>query len=114
MKSFNVMMPKNFSRSFSDIKEFILGNKKTQIWIALFSVVSLIYVVSKMSETSTVVYRDYQKPNFSEGRILGSQTSTYLKSKEAQLNKAARRIMAENKALKDRMVLLEKRMEAKS
>ena len=64
MKSLNEMMPKNFSRSFSDIKDFILGSKKTQVWIALFSVVSLIYVVSKMSETSTVVYRDYQKPNF--------------------------------------------------
>jgi hypothetical protein len=108
------MMPKHFFRSVTDIKDFVMASKTTQIGIALFSLFSIVYITSKMSETSKVIYRDYQKPNFSEGRILGSQTSTYLKSKEVQLNKAARRIMAENKSLKDRMVLLEKRMEAKS
>ncbi len=114
MNIFKNLIPKHIFRWVTDVKDFILESKKTQVGIAFFTVFSLVYVTSKMSETSQIVYRDYQKPNFSEGRILGRQTSTYLKSKEVQLNRAARRIMAENKSLKDRMSLLEKRMEAKS
>ena len=114
MKSFNEMVPRNLNKLFSDIKDFITENKRTQIGVGLFLVFSLVYITSKVSETNKVVYRDYQKPVFTEGRILGSQTSSYLKSKEVQLNKAARKIMADNKALQERLVLIEKRIEAKS
>lgn len=105
---------KNFFRQFLEAKEFIIRNPKTKIGLIVFSVLSLVYITSKVSETKKVVYRDNQNPAFTEGRILGSQASSYLKNKEVQLGKTARKLMAENKALVERMSELEKRMEAKS
>ena len=103
---------KNLLRQLGEIRH-LLGNPKTRVGLFVFLGVSLIFVVSKMSETKKVVYRDYQSPVFKEGRILGSQTSSYLKNKEIQLGKTAKRIMAENKVLQERLNLLEKRMETK-
>ena len=104
---------KHFLRQFFETKRILLQNPKTKISLFVFLSISLVYITSKVSEKKKVVYRDHQKPVFKEGRILGSQTSSYLKSKEAQLGKTAQKIIAENKALSERLKLLEKRMEAK-
>lgn len=114
MKSFNDYVPKNFMRSFNDVKDFLLQNPKTKIGLIAFLVIGSIYVVSKFTETQKVVYKDYRKPVFTEGRIFGSQATSYLKSKEVQLGKTARKIMAKNKALEEKLKSLEKRIEAKS
>lgn len=114
MNSFNHYVPKNFMRSFNNIKEFLLQNPKTRIGLVAFLMIGSIYVVSKFSETQKIVYKDHRKPVFTEGRIFGSQATSYLKSKEVQLGKTARKIMAKNKALEEKLKLLEEKVEAKS
>ena len=114
MKQLNEYVPKHFMRSFNDVKEFLLQNPKTKIGLIAFLAIGSIYVASKFSETQKVVYKDHRKPVFNEGRIFGSQATSYLKSKEIQLGKTARNIIANNKLLEEKLKLLEKRMEAKS
>ncbi|MFT6632818.1 MAG: hypothetical protein ACJAS4_002783 [Bacteriovoracaceae bacterium] len=114
MKQINEYVPKHLMRNINDFKEFLFQNPKTKVGLIAFLAIGSIYVASKFSETQKVVYKDHRKPVFSEGRIFGSQASSYLKSKEAQLGKTARKIMANNKLLEEKLKLLEKRMEAKS
>ena len=95
------------------MRQSLFAHPRTKIGFVILVVLSLVYVASKMSETKKVIYRDHQSPAFKEGRILGSQTSSYLKNKEMQLGKAAKKIMAENKALGERLKALEKQVEAK-
>ena len=114
MSLFIKNISKHFLRQFVEIKNILFQNPKSKISLFVFLGLSLVYITSKVSEKKKVVYRDHQSPVFKEGRILGSQTSSYLKSKEAQLGKTAQKIMAENKALSERLKLLEKRIEAKS
>lgn len=107
------IISKYFLRQLIEIKKFLFSNPKTKMSLFIFLGLVLIYIVSKVSETKKVVYRDHQRPVFKEGRILGSQTSSYLKNKEMQLGKTAKKIIAKNKALEERLRSLEERMEAK-
>ncbi len=111
------LLVKNFFkhslRQYSSAKKSLLAYPKTKVGLFLFLGLSLIYITSKMSETKKVIYRDHQRPVFKEGRIFGSQTSSYLKNKEVQLSKTAKKIMAESQALEARIRELEKQMEAK-
>ena len=104
---------KHLLRQYNGAKKSLLSHPKTKIGLFIFFGLSLIYVTSKMSQTKKVIFRDHQSPVFKEGRILGSQASSYLKNKEMQLGKTAKKIIAENKALEVRLRELEKRMEAK-
>ncbi|MBT4791321.1 MAG: hypothetical protein HON90_07105 [Halobacteriovoraceae bacterium] len=114
MKSMNNYNPKYFLRSIGEIKGFLTENPRTKIALISFVLFGTVYVVSKMSEDQKIVYKDHRKPVFSKGRILGAQAASYLKSKEAMLSKTARKIMAKNKSLEERLKLLEKRIDVKS
>lgn len=104
---------KHFLRQYNEIKKALFAHPRTKIGLFIFLGIGLIYVTSKMSETKQVIYRDHQSPVFKEGRILGSQASSYLKNKEVTLGKTANKIIAENKALEERLKALENKMEVK-
>ena len=110
----NKYIPKNIQRNYEDAIGFFSNNPKSKVIVLGFVFFMAVFAVSKYSETNSVVYRDNNKPVFSEGRILGRQTKSFLKSKEIQLSKATRKIMASNKALLEKINTLEKRMEVKS
>lgn len=107
-------IPKNIQRSYEDTLGYFSNNPKSKIIVLGFVFFMAVFVVSKYSETNNVVYRENKKPVFTEGRILGTQKNSFLKSKEQQLSKTAKKIMASNKALLEKIQKLEKRMEAKS
>lgn len=98
----------------SNFKDHLHANPKMKLTLAIFSVFGIIYTASILSESKEVVFRDYQNPSFEKGRILGTQTSSYLNDKKNMLTKTARKIMSKNKLLEDRLMRLEKRLEAKS
>jgi hypothetical protein len=114
MKILKNYMPKYFMKSLCDFKEFLFQNQKTKVGFITLTVLGSIFVISKFSETQKIVYKDHRKPVFNEGRIFGSQAISYLKSKEAMLGKTARRIIAKNKLLEEKMKSLEKKLEGKS
>ena len=107
-------VPKNILRGFDDTKDYFSSNPKSKFILLGFVFFIAVYAVSKYSETNNVVYRENKKPVFTEGRILGTQKNSFLKSKEQQLSKTAKKIMASNKVLLEKIQKLEKRMEAKS
>ena len=90
-------------RQYNETRKSFFVHPRARIGFVVFIGLSLFYVASKMSETKRVIYRDYQSPVFNEGRILGSQASSYLKKKEMQLGKTAKKIMAENKVFEERL-----------
>lgn len=104
---------KHFLRQYKETKKFLFTQTSTKIGLCIFLGISLIYVTSKMLETKEVIYRDHQSPVFKKGRILGSQTSSYLKNKEMNLGRTAKKIIAENKVLEARLKALERQMEVK-
>ena len=109
----NIFQKKNF-RAFKNLGAYFVEDKKARLGLIVFSLFMLIYITSKISESNHVVYRGNQNADFSQGRIFGTQTSSYLKSKEVMLNKTARKILADNNALREKIRLIEERMEAKS
>lgn len=112
--SINNYIPKNILRSVDEAKDYFSNNPKSKFVVLGFAFFIATYTVSKYSETNNVVYRENKKPVFTEGRILGTQKNSFLKSKEQQLSKTAKKIMASNKLLLEKIQKLEKRMEAKS
>lgn len=97
----------------NSFKDHLHANPRLKISLVVFSVFGVIYTASILSESKKVVFRDYQNPSFEKGRILGTQTSSYLNDKKNLLSKTARKIMNKNKLLEDRLMRLEKRIEAK-
>ncbi len=110
----NDYVPKNIQRSIEDTKGYFSNNPKSKFVVLGFLFFITVYAASKYSETNNIVYRENKKPVFTEGRILGTQKNSFLRSKEQQLSKTAKKIMASNKVLLDKIQKLEKRMEAKS
>jgi len=106
-------IPKNILRGLEDTKNYFYNNPKSKFLVLGFVFCVSVYIVSKYSETNNIVYRENKKPVFTEGRILGTQKNSFLRSKEQQLSKTAKKIMASNKALLEKVQKLEKRMEAK-
>ncbi|MCP3930873.1 MAG: hypothetical protein GY909_17515 [Oligoflexia bacterium] len=107
-------IPKNIQRSYEDTLGYFSNNPKSKLIVFGFVFFMAVFAVSKYSETNNVVYIENKKPVFTEGRILGTQKNSFLKSKEQQLSKTAKKIMASNKALLEKVQKLEKRIEAKS
>lgn len=111
--NFSNYIPKNIQRSYEDTLGYFSNNPKSKFIVLGFVFFMAVFAVSKYSETNNVVYRENKKPVFTEGRILGTQKNSFLKSKEQQLSKTAKKIMASNKALLEKVQKLEKRIEAK-
>lgn len=103
----------NLQRFFNTSKEYLKHNPGVKYSLLGLSIMGMIYTYSKITENNQVIYRDRQAPNFEQGRILGTQKESYLHDKKIQLSKAAKKIMAKNKILEDRLHNLEKQLEAK-
>ena len=101
-------------RYLDEIKGFIDDNPKMKVSLIAFTFFILVYSVSKLSEDKRTVRKISTTPSFHDGKILGNQKTNFLKSKERLLSKTAKKIMHKNKMLEEKLLLLEKRMEAKS
>ena len=91
-----------------------LASPKVKVWGFVFLIICLIFIFSKAREQGQkVVYRSTERPSFREGRILGTPRETYLRSKELQLERVAKKITTQNRALVERIGDLEQRLEEK-
>jgi hypothetical protein len=99
----------SLSSAFEFVKEVSRKNKTLAIGVLGLVIVGVIFVYSKSQDNKKVTRIQHSEPTFKNGRILGSQGSSYLKEKENQLGKAAKKILLQNKRLLERL----KEVEAK-
>ena len=96
-------------RSFKYLKK-MYRYEKAKGFIFSLVIVGLAFVgMMFLKSEHKIVYRTTDRPNFTQGRILGTPRDSYLKSKELQLEKTAKSIALENKALEARIKALENR-----